>query len=312
MKTAASYTAAVTHHRKQAKAPKWWLRVIFGFYFLSLFMLAPVIVFLHLALSDFGYDQPPAVYYLQLIVFYISFVVLGMLGLFVRVRYREIVSSGHRFIARYSRSLKTSQQLQALYPVLQEVGLQVGVSPDMQVLPIPQSSIFPSVEQYDGNVVLVLPLGYLPFLKKHPEEARFILAHELSHIRQQDLYLFRESEAYGKVLLPLIITMQGLSLLTKAYVVSIAPQAINTALTFSLLFVPEMLTILSVIVASVVVKRIRLHSEELADYGAALAVTKQAGVALFEKIREQHDTSPDRRHPAPGTRIAYLNNLPYE
>ncbi len=238
----------------------------------------------------------------------LNVLILVALGMGVIVRYRNVVSSSQNFIDRHAQSLKKSQELNFLYPVLQEIGQKLDVSPDMLVLQTPQNIIFPSVEQYSGNIVLILPLGFFSFMRKHPEEARFILAHELSHIRQQDLHLFRQSEAYGKVLLPLILTIEVLNIFVSFYISHALGSDIQTAGEYFAPFAPPLLMILCVTVAWSSVRQTRFKSEELADWGAALATNKEAGIALFEKIKQQHGLV-DERHPGPHERIQFLKEI---
>ncbi|WP_341903937.1 M48 family metalloprotease [Fluviicola taffensis] len=303
------YLASILKHQRQAKAPKRWLWVIFLFYFVSIALSGISIFFLHMAMSELTYSPEPLdPYYNQLSALYFNLFLLIGLGLFVIVRYRQIVDYARYFISRHEHLLKEAKNVLSIYPILVELASKLNVSPDILILPTPSKTIFPSLERYRQKEVLILPVGFVYFQFKNPEQGRFILAHELSHIRQKDLQLFRQAEAYGKILLPLILAIQVLSLILKAFFLGNDLMIIHKASDLLISFGSEALTIICVLVAAIEVRRVRLNSEELADRGAALAVGAEPGISLFEYLGESNP-SDDKTHPSPDERIKLLSKF---
>lgn len=311
--TESTYIENLDKHISKGNKPKRWLWVIFGFYFLSLLLLIALIVLLHISVElnkEFKEFTTYKILQISLVGTYIGFFFYLMMGLFVWTRYKDVASSGEQFIQRYSQLLKHSRDEGIIGKVIHETCTSMNIDEDIYVLLLPQLSIFPSVESYDRKNVLVIPLGFVNYLKKSPNEARFMLAHEIAHIRQKDLYLFRASEAYGKVLVPLILILQSLSIVLK-YITLVgvnSPVSSRYEEYILFLFIPEILTMVSVLAASSIVKSIRDNSERLADWGASLVTSSEAGIKLFERIKSMCG-EVDYNHPKPQDRIDHINKV---
>ena len=309
-----------------SKRPMRWLRVVFGFYFLGLLVTVVGLVSMHMERSDVvkeasdsfyefvntsSFDAREAFLSKTIAALYLSLFLMLLLGGIVAELYRRKANKGIAFVEKFKSSRKEIKEVPWLQPALHELSLKLDITPDFKVLLIPQAEIFPSVEGTKNDRSLIMGIGFISFFKKDPQLAKFVLAHELAHLKQDDLFIYRKAEAFSKVLLPLVLVIQSLSIVWKTtfpfWLGSGEIVALNAKTVMSCL--PEVLTIASVLFAVKSIKYLRKRSELLADLGAAVATSPDDGIQVFEKYLRKSDEKANGYHPSPEVRTRNLENL---
>jgi Protein of unknown function (DUF2569)/Peptidase family M48 len=203
---------------------------------------------------------------LELAFFYMLLLWPGLIGFWiVRKRFRRQLRRG--YFVEPSQSVKRE-----IEPLLEGLSARMRVRWGLTLrLDLRNTSVPPSVDVERKEYYLIVPLGFLLFLRIDPDAARAVLAHELGHVVQGDVGQFGAINAYVRgVILPLVRWGLFLYPLWLALIWGLA----NEKITFAVL----LLAALPLLIVNLPLWRLRVArrlSETAADLTAALVVGRE-------------------------------------
>lgn len=190
----------------------------------------------------------------------------GLIGYYVvRGRFHRVLR--RRYQAEPSHSVNRE-----IEPLLEKLSARMRVRWRLTLrLDLRNTSVSPSINVEGKEYYLIVPLGFLLFLRIDPDAARAVLAHELGHVVQDDVGQFRAINAYVRgVILPLVRWGLLLYPLWLALVWGLADEKIT--------IVVLLVAALPLLIVNLALWRLRVArrlSEAAADLTAALVVGRE-------------------------------------
>ncbi|HAA12618.1 MAG TPA: hypothetical protein DCE41_13365 [Cytophagales bacterium] len=196
---------------------------------------------------------------------------------------------------------------------------------NIEVYSMLEHSHLPSIQHYNGKVILFLPTNFFVLLNDQVDQAKALLVHEFSHIRQDSNELLLTVSTIRKVTFNLILPVLVVGLLVLLFISLQATWEQTVAISYKSYFgerpsnsyplnflanigVPILgiiILIWSYFTYSSRIRTIRQRSEHLADLAGALAVGDEEMIRVIQNYVEDVKSY---YHPSKQERIRFLQS----
>jgi Zn-dependent protease with chaperone function len=219
-----------------------------------------------------------------------------------------------KFMKRRTVRSPTPTQLAVLTSAVSRVSRPLGVDPGVFFhIDITRVDTSPAVARYKGKSHLLIPLGFIGLLRHNETVALAMLAHEMSHVLQEDTQLGSLIVAWPRAYIITILVMPFVPAFLSGGLTGI-PQFDGTtvAVIWSLGTVACLMSLPFFLLSWVRLVAIRRRAEHVADIGAMVAVGPDAVRTALATL--QHEPwwcswDPFRPYPTPDERRSFLANV---
>ncbi len=249
---------------------------------------------------------------LQNIMISLTYVFLGGLGLYTTILAHDNVNRLKTLIKnKFLIPIKDNEEINVREAVRNLCNKMLIEYKIVMLWRSKSLSKYPSVEEVDGNINLILPIGFLIDFKKDNNKGNAILAHELGHVLQHDtdLYLIADTNysILRKYFVPLIFLNVLMQIILFFYLAS-------KSVPISALIVIALLIIIGIVVYVILTdgfKRIRelRHSSEMYADTAALIFTNYNDILSCLHCLVEIHSANNNTHPYVEDRIENIEKI---